>query len=93
VSRTPELAGEHAQFVAERRGQTLAAAARAIGRGEVTPDTDALLVADLLAGPILYRHLVCRRALDVDYADRVVDAVLAWVTPRVAGEPETAVTV
>ncbi len=75
VSRTPELAGEHARFVAARRDQTLVAVARAVARAEVAPDTDADLVADLLAGPIFYRHLVCRGELDVDYADRVVDAV------------------
>jgi AcrR family transcriptional regulator len=92
VSRTPELAGEHARFVAERRHHALAAVARAIGRGEVPPDTDASLVVDLLAGPIFYRHLVCRGALDVDYADRVVDAVLASLAPRVASEPTPAFT-
>jgi AcrR family transcriptional regulator len=89
VARAPELAGEHARFVAERRYHAVIAVERAMVRGEVAADTDAELVADLFAGPIFYRHLVCRGGLDVDYADRVVDAVLASVAPRVTGEPTT----
>ena len=77
LPRSPELADEYARFVAARRERTRGAVARAAGRGEVSPDTDAELVADLVAGPIFYRYLVSRDPLDDGYADAVVDAVLA----------------
>jgi hypothetical protein len=48
---------------------------RAVARGEIDADTDGELVADLLAGPIHYRHLVVRGRLDGRYAGRVADAV------------------
>jgi hypothetical protein len=47
-----------------------------VARDEIAAATDAEIVADLLAGPIFYRHLVARGRLDTRYADRVVDAVL-----------------
>jgi AcrR family transcriptional regulator len=82
LPRSPELADEHARFVAARRERTRGAVARAARRGEVSPDTDAELVADLVAGPIFYRYLVSRGPLDDGYADSVVDAVLASLDVR-----------
>jgi AcrR family transcriptional regulator len=77
LPRCTQLAGEHRRFVAARRRYTARAVRRAVVRGEVGAATDAELIADLLAGPIFYRHLVTRGRLDAAYADRVVDAVLA----------------
>jgi len=79
LPRSPQLAEEHARFVDARRDRTRRAVARAARRGEVPPDTDAELVADLIAGPIFYRCLVSRGPLDDAYADAVVDAVLVSV--------------
>jgi AcrR family transcriptional regulator len=75
-----QLAGEHRRFIAARRRLTVRAVGRAVARGELVADTDAEIVADLLAGPIFYRHLVVRGCLDNRYADRVVDAVLGWLS-------------
>jgi Tetracyclin repressor-like, C-terminal domain len=50
----------------------------------VPAETDSQVVADLLAGPIFYRHLVSRAPLDDAYADQVVAAVVAAVTALAA---------
>jgi AcrR family transcriptional regulator len=75
-----QLAGEHRRFIAARRRLTVRAVDRAVARGDLAADTDAEIVADLLAGPIFYRHLVMRGCLDNRYADRVVEAVLGWLS-------------
>jgi AcrR family transcriptional regulator len=77
LPRAPGLAAEHARFAGSRRAAVRHAVARAAARGEVAPDTDPELVADLLAGPIYYRHLISDEPLDDAYADEVVEAVLA----------------
>jgi AcrR family transcriptional regulator len=54
-------------------------------RGDVDPGADLELVVDLLVGPVIYRLLVCpaaRPALTRRDCERVVDAVLAGLTPR-----------
>ncbi len=80
LPRCAQLAGEHRRFIAAPRRLTVRAVDRAVARGELAADTDAEIVADLLAGPIFYRHLVMRGRLDTRYADRVVDAVLGWLS-------------
>lgn len=80
LPRCAQLAGEHRRFIAARRRLTVRAMDRAVARGEIGEHVDTSLVADLLAGPIFYRHLVLRDSLDVRYADRVVEAVIAWLT-------------
>jgi AcrR family transcriptional regulator len=77
VQRNGDLRRAHAEFVTGRRAGTIAAVKRGIERGELRADTDAELVADLLAGPIFYRHLVSGGRLDPAFADRLVEAVLA----------------
>ena len=81
IPRCAQLAGEHQQFVARRRGHTVRAVQRAAARGEIAADTDGELVADLLAGPIFYRHLVVRGRLDGRYAERVAHRVRAGAGP------------
>jgi AcrR family transcriptional regulator len=76
-TRNPELAAAHQRFSASRRALLLAAVRRGLDRGELRPDTDAELVADLVAGPIFYRHLVSGGRIDRAYGDGLVDAVLA----------------
>lgn len=90
VARCPELGVEHARLVTARRLPVRGAVARAVERGEVAPTVDVELVADLLAGPIFYRHLVSQARLDVRYADRVVDGVLEWLGVGTATGSEVA---
>lgn len=77
LDRNPELRRAHAEFIKGRRGGTIAAVRRGIDRGELADDTDPELVADLIGGPIFYRHLVTGARLDVGYADELVASVLA----------------
>ena len=93
LPRCDQLADEHRRFTAARRRHTVHAVERAVARGEIAPDTDAGLVADLLAGPIFYRHLVVRGRLDGRYADRVADAVIGALTPGASAGVEPALPV
>ena len=52
---------------------------RAIERGELRPDVDAMLVHELLIGPVYYRHLLSGAKLDGRLAERLVDAVLPGI--------------
>ena len=52
---------------------------RANERGELRPDVDAVLVQELLIGPVYYRHLLSGGALDRRLAERIVDAVLPGI--------------
>jgi AcrR family transcriptional regulator len=91
LPRCAELADEHGRFIAARRRHTLRAVERAVARGEIHADADAELIADVLAGPIFYRHLVLRGRLDVRYADRVADAVIAGLARPVTAHAGPAV--
>jgi hypothetical protein len=77
LDRNPELRRAHAEFIEGRRAGTVAAVRRGVDRGELAADTDPELVADLIGGPIFYRHLVSGARLDTAYADELVSAVLA----------------
>lgn len=76
VQRNDDLRRAHAEFIAARRAGTIAAIRRGIARGELRADTDPEIVADLIAGPIFYRHLMSGGRLDAAFADRLVDEVL-----------------
>lgn len=93
LPRCAQLTEEHQRFTAERRRYTVDAVQRAVARGELAADADPELVADLVAGPIFYQHLVMRGRLDAGYADRVVDAVLGWLARDHAGDAAPAVPV
>ena len=75
--RNPELGQVHEQFVRHRRAGTIAALDRAIARGELRADVDVEVAADVLAGPIFYRHLVSHMPLDDTYVDAIIDAFVA----------------
>jgi AcrR family transcriptional regulator len=79
VERNEELRRAHHGLSATRRASTTDAVRRGIERGELPPDTDPELVADMIAGPIFYRRLLSGARLDATYADRVVDTVLRAV--------------
>lgn len=52
--------------------------------GQLDAVVDAELAAELLFGPVFHRWLLRTGPLDEAYADRLVDAVLSGVAPRVA---------
>src|SRR6266540_1637796 len=76
MAEHPELADAIGGFWAGRRELMLEVLRRGISRGELRPDIDLELAADLLYGPIYYRLLVTRAPLTIRFADQVVDAVL-----------------
>jgi AcrR family transcriptional regulator len=81
LPRARELASAFERFVAARRANLRAVVERAVARGDVGPEVDPGLVADLVAGSIFYRHLVSRAPLDEAYADGVV-AMVTTATER-----------
>jgi AcrR family transcriptional regulator len=81
MSRHPDLAEAHRAFVAEKRAISKAAFRRAIERGEMDPDFDIELAADLLGAPLFYRRLLSGAPLSRRYAASVVDAVCKAVAP------------
>lgn len=66
---------------AERRRFVLDVLEAGIAAGTVAPATDVDLIADLLAGPVLYRRLTSRSPLGPAYADRLGDALLPLLAP------------
>ena len=85
AERDPELAELHRRFTAQRRRFVLDVLESAIDHGVVDPAADVELVADLLAGPVFYRRLISRAALDPGYAERLVDTLLRVLQPAGAG--------
>jgi hypothetical protein len=55
---------------------------RAIGRGELRPDVDVDVLADLLAGPLFYRLMLSGSPVDDALVEAVVGVVLDGVTNR-----------
>ncbi len=82
LDRNEELRVAHGEFLTGRRAQMAAAVGRGVARGELPARTDPELVADLVAGPIFYRHLVLCGRLDRRYADALVARVLEGLLPR-----------
>ena len=63
-----------AAVVARRRAEVAGVIERGIARGELRPDADASIATELLVGPVYFR-LVFGGELDLDFADRIGDAV------------------
>lgn len=81
MSRHADLADAHRGFVATKRAHSKEAFRRAIARGEMSPDFDIELAADLLAGPLFYRRLLSGAPLSKRYVAALVDAVCRAVAP------------
>ena len=64
-----------ATVVRARREETARVVARGIARGDLRPDADPEVATELLAGPVYFR-LVFGGELTLEFAERVVDAVL-----------------
>jgi len=83
----PSLAGErfHNQGLAksfepvmkDRRQPLVRALQRGVARGELSPDLDVELAADLVVGPIAVRLFFTGRALHPDIVEPIVDLALA----------------
>ena len=72
----PELIEAFAKFAEPRRAVFFEVLRRGVENGELRPDIDFELAADLLYGPIYYRLLVTRKPLKPSDAERIVDAVM-----------------
>lgn len=85
LDRNAELRDAHTEFLAARRANMAEAVRRGVARGELASDTDPELAADLISGPIFYRHLVLCDRLDATYAEILVERVLAGLMPGSSG--------
>jgi AcrR family transcriptional regulator len=80
AARNPDLKAAQRAFVARRRTLCLEVLERAVERGEIERALDVAAVADLLVGPLFYRHLVSGDPLDRAFRRTHVDNVLRALT-------------
>jgi AcrR family transcriptional regulator len=73
------------QVVSLRLAEVRRLIQRGIARGELRPDVDAVLVHELLFGPVYYRLLLSGGKLDGRLAERIVDAVVPGIAAQ--GKP------
>lgn len=74
---SPEMATAAGAFWDERLRLAGAIVARAVERGELSPDTDADLLLEALVGPLYLRLLGNARPLTDGFVDALVDLLLA----------------
>ena len=77
AERDAAYAHLHRREAEARHSVIRAVIARGIDRGELPAGTDPAEVLDLLAGPIFHRRAVSAGVVERDFAERVVDRVLA----------------
>lgn len=77
ASRHREMREAQTRFIASRRSGTADALRRGVKRGELRADSDIDLIADLVAAPIFYRHMISGGPLDAALIERLVAAALA----------------
>jgi AcrR family transcriptional regulator len=75
-----ELYRQH--FVQPRRDATRHLLVRARERGEIAADTDLEVALDLLYGPVYHRLLHGHAPVTQSFAQHVIDAVIAAMSPR-----------
>jgi AcrR family transcriptional regulator len=64
------------RWFAARRAEAIEVLERGVRRGELRPDLDLDVAADLLYGPIYHRLLSGHAPLDDDFAEKLVDTAL-----------------
>lgn len=64
------------RYSASRRSRTTEVLRRAVDRGELRDDLDVDLFADMLAGPLIYRHLISGRPINAKVVRSIVDQAL-----------------
>jgi AcrR family transcriptional regulator len=78
VARNQELAETVLAPIRDARRESAARIIRrGIERGELAEDTDVELNLDFLAGPVYWRTLVTRTAIEDGYPERVADKIVA----------------
>lgn len=77
AERDPTFAALHRREAQDRHAVILAVVSRGVRRGELPAGTDPAEVLDLLAGPVFHRRAVSAGSVDVAFAARIVDRVLA----------------
>src|SRR5438270_2617946 len=81
IGRNPELASSlRANLIAPRRAALHEVFRRAQARGEIRPEVDASLAADLLFGPLYHRLLVTGEPVTARVADKLCALVLKAVS-------------
>ena len=82
IGRNPELANAlRTHLIGPRRTALHEVFARAANRGEVRPDVDASVAADLLFGPMYHRMLITGEPVTTRVADVLADLVIRAVAP------------
>ncbi|WP_336048311.1 TetR/AcrR family transcriptional regulator [Streptomyces sp. CA2R101] len=76
VTHSPELASHVKDFFADRIAREQVVFDRAVARGEITADTDPMLLMDLLAGAAWVRIVLRQLPLEKDFVARTVRTVL-----------------
>ncbi len=74
--RDPALAALHARITENQRRPLLEILQRALQRGELDPNSDPELLADLIAAPFFYRRFIAHRPIPDGMAHDVIDQVL-----------------
>jgi AcrR family transcriptional regulator len=83
IHRSPELReAVRRTFIADRRRQVMAVIADGIETGELAPDTDVAVVADLILSPLLARKLVTGGAISTSVGRSIVDTVFDGIARR-----------
>jgi AcrR family transcriptional regulator len=82
MSSDPELADAvRAGLVSNRRNLVFGLIERGVARGEIRPDVDVEVVADLLSGPFVMRTLITGRPVTTRLAREIVALVLEGAAP------------
>lgn len=76
ATHNPELAAHVKDFFADRIAREQSVFDRAVARGEITADTDAMLLVDLLAGAAWVRAVLRQLPLKKGFVARTVNIVL-----------------
>jgi AcrR family transcriptional regulator len=76
-ARSDELAGAHAEFVRARRAPGYDLIREGIARGELAPDADPSMIADMLYGAIFTRVFVTGEPTGDRYLVTLVERILA----------------
>lgn len=70
------------RFIAPQQDKTVARLRAARDQGQLSPGFDLDLAMAILSGPLYFRLLITQEPLTHEYVDRVLDALLAGMMPR-----------
>jgi AcrR family transcriptional regulator len=79
AERDPALADLHADLTRRRREPLLDVLIRAQEEGEIRPEVEIEIVADLLVGPTFYRRFIAHRPIPAALSAAVVEYVLSGI--------------